>query len=110
MCIEHLVCVRHGKKPWYHDKLPNYSEIDQKHAATLLPEGTRIWCARVRSEWDGQCPPFSAISSRWCMSTNEGAMKNVVKRLWVQTLYKAGLDYNDETCPHFAYLADAPPE
>ena len=36
-------------------------------------------------------------------------MKNVVKRLWEQALMKAGLDYNAETCPHFDYLADAPP-
>ena len=111
LCLDYIFaypCVAGGKKPWYHDKQPQISEIHQKDAAALCPEGGQIWCGLVLGEWKGHCPPNSRISSRWSLSSNELAMKEVVQKLWKQALTKAGLPYDTNTCPHFDYLADAP--
>lgn len=105
----HHICVSGGKKPWYHDKPPQWSNIDQKDAHAILPEGAHIWVGRVVGEWKGHCPPYRRIISRWSLSSQEGAMKNIVQRLWTQALHKAGLTYCTETCPHSDYFADAPP-
>ena len=108
--VWYLSCPNAGKKAWYHEKAPQHSEIEQKDAKYLIPEGTRIWIGRVRGEWWGECLPFSCICSRWELSTNEGALKFVVKQLWEQALTLAGLVYSRETCPHYDYLLDAPPQ
>ena len=86
-----------------------YSQITHKDAAAICPDSAQIWVGRVNGYWYGHQVPFPCISSKWSHSSQEGALKNVAKRLWEQALDKAGLVYSKETCPHFEYLADAPP-
>ena len=85
------------------------SDIETKDATLLLPPGTQVWQSRVRGEWWERCNPYTCVYSQWVNSSQELAMKYVVKRMWEQHLsLQANATYNAEFCPHFDYLSDAP--
>ena len=71
---------------------PNFprdeGSIPQTEAKRLTPPGAYIWrgIARRNSEWCGHLPPMKRIQEPWSRSSEYGAMKIIVRKLWVQYL------------------------
>jgi ribosomal protein L7/L12 len=76
--------------------------IDQKDAKKFLPPDTNIWRGLVRREWCGHCPPRKRIQSPWSEYTEEGAMIQIIRTLWLQWLELHG--FNKDMCPYSGLL------
>ncbi|CAK0876142.1 unnamed protein product, partial [Prorocentrum cordatum] len=61
------------------------TEFTQAEAKTFLPPGAHIWRAVSHAAWAGHYPPYSRISAPWSMGET-AAMKDVIRRLWIQYL------------------------
>ena len=71
--------------------------ISHDEAKQWIPPDCSIWRGLTRGEWHGHCPPYRRTSAPWIRYGQDGAMRVVIKTLWVQYLDKHGLSASD--CP-----------
>lgn len=85
--------------------------IEQSTAKKFLPEGGTIWRGLTRGEWCGHFAPNPRIRSKWedFPDGESGAMRCVLRRLWMQYADRHGFEY-PACCPFADRLADAPAE
>ncbi|CAK0797975.1 unnamed protein product [Prorocentrum cordatum] len=88
-----------GKKPKVGagktEKIP--TTLTQKEAKKYLPPGASIWRGFSRGEWMGHMPPYRRVSAPWSKHTEAGAMRVVLKKVWIQYLAKEVKDRSH--CP-----------
>ena len=57
------------------------SQVSQNNAKQFLPEGGSIWRGLTTGQWCGHLPPFRRVSCKWSERGEEGALKEVLRRL-----------------------------
>ena len=80
------------------------SQASQNNAKQFLPEGGSIRRGLTTGQWCGHLPPFRRVSRKWSERGEEGALKEVLRRLWKQTIVGRGLPDYPEGCPFAEYL------
>jgi hypothetical protein len=73
--------------------------VPQQEASRYKPPGCSIWRGWTREEWCGHCPPRKRLVSKDEDYESEyAAMRDVLRRLWIQHLDVKGLP--SSSCPH----------
>lgn len=87
---------KHQNKKRTTDGLPKYpampSTISQATAKQYLPPGCSIWRGVSRCNWNGHCPGYPRCSAMWAQYGEEGALVQVLQKLWDMWLEQQGLD------------------
>lgn len=73
------------------------STIPQSEAKQWLPPGAYIWRGLQRREWAAHLKPYPRVSCRWAEFTEEGALREILRRVWRQYLEMQGK--TEAECP-----------
>ena len=72
-------------------------EMTQQDAKEFLPEGARIWRNNAVGGWCGHYKPYARCSALTALHGSEGALRIVLRTLWLQHLSISGLAHS--ACP-----------
>ena len=69
------------------------SVIPQGSVKDYCPPGAHIWVGNTKETWNGHMPPRKRISASWSQFRDgeQGALRNVLQRLWAQYAELQGL-------------------
>ena len=69
-------------KPWARGTLP--TSMSQEQARECVPPGSHIWRGLVNGSWQGHLPPFARVYEAWNKTSEQEAMRRVIKALCEQ--------------------------
>ena len=69
--------------------------ILQGEANRYIPPTSSIWRGLTRNSWHGHYPGRKRISSQWIVHGESGAMRDIIRWLWVQHCEKEGLELEE---------------
>lgn len=92
------VAATQQKKQMSQSRRPLPNRIEQHEARRCTPPGASIWRGMTgRETWNGHMPPRKRIFMTLAEMGDDGAMRNILKRLWLQYLELNGKPASE--CP-----------
>ena len=64
-------------------RLPD-TDIPQTEAKQYIPPTASIWRGMTNGSWNGHLPGHTRVSALWARHGEQGAMRDVIRRLWTQ--------------------------